>query len=193
MSARLLVLSGTQNPDSPNGRLAGEAARLLALTDVALTLVSLADYPLPLLDAEGPEGDLPENARLLAGRIGAQDGLLLVCPASVLSPSPLLLNALAWVVRAGEQPGERFVRPFARLVVGLASGSGAAGAAGLPTLRAGLTELDAEVLSRQCVVAEGDPFGRGGSRPGEASRSAASLEALVESLLDHTRALGRHL
>ena len=194
MTARILVLAGTCAPASPNGRLAGEAARLLALTDVALTTVSLADYPLPLLDTEEPAEAIPENARRLARRIEAQDGLLLVCPAAPLSPSPHLLNALAWVARApdaaGERAGNRGQNPFARLVVGLASASGADGAAALRALRGGLIALDAEVLGRQCVLA--DP---GGNEPGGGNAPAggsASLERLVESLLDHTLALGRH-
>ncbi|MBB3997717.1 NADPH-dependent FMN reductase [Aureimonas pseudogalii] len=199
MIPRLLVLPGTAIADSGAARLAGEATRLLAVTDVALTAASLADYPLPLFDAEpgvalppaGRSPGLPENARLLAQRLALQDGLLIVAPAVHDGVAPLLANAVAWIAAAArEQPQP--VHPFHRLVVGLASTSHApdGGRAALAPLRAVLQALGAEVVTPQCAVCvAGAPFEASGRLADETYRR--HLDDLAETLLDHARALGR--
>lgn len=195
MIPRLLVLPGTAIADAGAARLAGEATRLLAVTDVALTAASLADYPLPLFDAEpspgGQAANVPENARLLAQRLALQDGLLIVAPAVHDGVAPLLANALAWIAAAArEQPQP--VHPFHRLVVGLASTSHApdGGRAALAPLRALLQALGAEVVTPQCAVCvAGTPFEPSGRLADETHRR--HLDDLAETLLDHARALGR--
>lgn len=194
MTARILVLPGTPRPGAPSVRLAGEATRLLAMTDVALTSASLADYPMPLLeDDEAGEAEIPQNAKLLAQRFALQDGLLVVAPAINAGIPPLLKNALDWTARVSKG-GERPMRPFHRLVVALASAGPdeGGGRLGLVPLRAVFQSLGAEVLTRECHLPNA---GAGFESDGRLANAGvrAALDDLVEALLDHTRALGRQI
>ena len=54
---KILVFPGSTRAGSHNVRLAALAAKELALIDVDVTRISLADYPLPIY-----EGDLEANA-----------------------------------------------------------------------------------------------------------------------------------
>ena len=49
---KILVMAGSLRAGSHNGRLAALVAKELALTEAQVTRISLADYPLPLLDAD---------------------------------------------------------------------------------------------------------------------------------------------
>ena len=193
MSARILVLPGTLASASPNRRLAAEAARLLALSNATVTFLNLADYPLPLLDAEAQgDEDVPGNAVLLAQRMAEQDGLLVVSPECNASVAPLLKNAVDWTSRVRKVKG-RPVQPFRKLVVGLASASSGRGGGllGLIALRSVLQSLGAEVLTAQVTLADAaEGFDGDGCLKDEPARMA--LDALVEQLLEHARVLGRH-
>ncbi|MEF2072128.1 NADPH-dependent FMN reductase [Consotaella aegiceratis] len=193
MSARILVLPGSNRLDSNSRKLAAEAARLLSLTEATITFVNLSDYPLPIYDGDLDEhGTLPENAALLAHRIAAQDGLLVVSPEYNASMPALLKNVLDWVSRVRKVHG-RPVQPFARLVVGLASTSSGpyGGMRALAALRPVMMTLGAEVLTTQCMVANArEGFDDAGRLVDDGARMA--LDGLIASLLDHTRAVGRH-
>ena len=49
---KILVIPGSLRTGSHNARLAALAAKELALAEAEVTRISLADYPLPLFDAE---------------------------------------------------------------------------------------------------------------------------------------------
>ena len=49
---KILVFPGSTRTGSHNAKLAALAAKELALLDVDVTRISLADYPLPLYDAD---------------------------------------------------------------------------------------------------------------------------------------------
>ncbi len=49
---RILVFAGSIRTGSFNARLAAAAARELALLDVDVSLISLADYPMPIYDGD---------------------------------------------------------------------------------------------------------------------------------------------
>lgn len=193
MSPRILVLPGSVRSDSLNRRLAAEAARILALTNATLTLVDLSDYPLAIYDGDDEEEEgIPEPAMRLAERIADQDGLLLVSPEYNASVSPLLKNAIDWVSRVRKIRG-RPTQPFRRLIVALAAASPGrlGGLRGLNALRPICQTLGAEVLTQQVTLADAAKgFDERGRLRDEHARVA--LDALVEQLLGHTRALGRH-
>lgn len=193
MSANILVIPGSARLASHNKRLAAEAARLLALTSATVTLIDLADYPLPIYDGDMEErSGVPDNAMKLAERILAQDGLLLVSPEYNASVSPLLKNAIDWASRV-RKIGGRPVQPFRRLVVGLAAASPGklGGLRGLIALRPICQSLGAEVLTPQVTVPDaGNAFDEKGHLRDEATRIA--LDALVEQLHGQSRVLGRH-
>ena len=193
MSARILVIPGSIRLASYNRRLAQEAARLLALGNATVTLLDLADYPLPIYDGDSEEANGPPALAVqLAERIAEQDGLLLVSPEYNASISPLLKNALDWASRVRKVRGKP-LQPFRHLVVGLASASPGrlGGLRGLVALRPICQALGAEVLTTQLAVHEAaTAFDENGRLAEERQRLA--LDALLEQLIDHAQALGRH-
>ena len=101
---KILVMAGSLRAGSHNGRLAALVAKELALADARVTRISLADYPLPLLDAEvladsGP----PENAVMLKRMLSAHQGVFIASPEYTASVTPLLKNAIDWVTRVRER------------------------------------------------------------------------------------------
>jgi len=105
---RILVFSGSIRSGSFNTRLAAAAAAELARLDAEVSLVSLADYPLPLYDGdlEANEG-IPEPALKLKRQFCGHQGIFIAGPEYNAGITPLLKNAIDWVSRvkeAGEKP-----------------------------------------------------------------------------------------
>src|SRR5215467_14068322 len=104
---KILVLAGSIRTGSFNGKLAAAAARELALAEADVTLISLADYPMPLFDGnlEADSGP-PENACRLKRLMCLQHGVFITSPEYNASITPLLKNTLDWVsrVRDGKEP-----------------------------------------------------------------------------------------
>ncbi len=100
---KILVFAGSIRSGSYNARLAALAAKELTQTEADVTLISLADYPMPLYDgnleaASGP----PENAFKLKRLMGLQHGVFIASPEYNASITPLLKNTLDWVSRVRE-------------------------------------------------------------------------------------------
>jgi chromate reductase, NAD(P)H dehydrogenase (quinone) len=104
---KILVFAGSIRTGSYNARLAALAAKELTLADAEVTLISLADFPMPLYDgnAEAASGP-PENAFKLKRLIGLQQGVFIASPEYNASITPLLKNTLDWIsrVREGKEP-----------------------------------------------------------------------------------------
>jgi chromate reductase, NAD(P)H dehydrogenase (quinone) len=100
---KILVFAGSIRSGSYNARLAALAAKELTQAEADVTLISLADYPMPLYDgnleaASGP----PENAFKLKRLMGLQHGVFIASPEYNASITPLLKNTLDWVSRVRE-------------------------------------------------------------------------------------------
>ena len=190
MIPRFLVLSGSPRPDAPESRLAAEATRLLAASDIALTAASLADYPLPLFEGATPDA-LPQSAWLLAQRLALQDGLLIVSGEHHGGMPAALKNAIDWIAHAAARES-RPLDPFRRLVVALASATPdpCGGRDALGQLRAVLAHLGAEVMTREFRLGESD---QSIDDKGELTRrpDAERLADFLDSTLDHVGALSR--
>ncbi|WAP68991.1 NADPH-dependent FMN reductase [Jiella pelagia] len=193
MNSSILILPGSVRLGSYNRKLASEAMRLLSMTDAVVSRVDLSDYPLPIYDGDiETEAGVPQNAQLIAQRIAAQDGLLIVSPEYNASIPPLLKNAIDWASRV-RKVEERPVQPFKGLVVGLAAASPGSfgGMRGLEAIRIVMRALGAEVLTQQCVVPRAaDGFDENGRLTDDVART--NLESLCERLLDTARSLTRH-
>jgi chromate reductase, NAD(P)H dehydrogenase (quinone) len=107
LAPKILVMAGSLRAGSHNGRLAALVTKELTLAEADVTRISLADYPLPLLDvdlltASGP----PDNAIKLKRMLGAHQGVFIASPEYTASVTPLLKNAIDWVtrVREGDEP-----------------------------------------------------------------------------------------
>jgi chromate reductase, NAD(P)H dehydrogenase (quinone) len=91
---KILVMAGSLRAGSHNGRLAALVAKELTLAEADVTRISLADYPLPLLDPDllataGP----PENAVKLKHMLAAHQGVFIASPEYTASVTPLLKTA----------------------------------------------------------------------------------------------------
>ncbi len=91
----ILVFAGSSREGSLNTKLATLAARKLAAAGATVKQISLADYPLPLVDATG-FGNAPQAAHDLRALIDAHDGLYIASPEYNAGYAPALKNALDW-------------------------------------------------------------------------------------------------
>jgi chromate reductase, NAD(P)H dehydrogenase (quinone) len=120
---KILVIPGSLRTGSHNARLAALAAKELALTEAEVTRISLADFPLPIYDADlelksGP----PANARQLKRMIEAHQGIFIVGPEYNASITPLIKNTIDWVSRVRED-GEAPLAVFRHRVFALGAAS----------------------------------------------------------------------
>ena len=134
---KILIMAGSLRAGSHNARLAALAAKEFALADADVTRISLADYPLPLMDADLLAGSgMPRQAMELKTMLMAHQGVFIASPEYSASISPLLKNAIDWMSRPGER-GEPSYASFKGRVfaVGSAANGAAGGVRGLMALR----------------------------------------------------------
>ena len=155
--AKILIFAGSIRSGAYSGKTADAAMKEMALQGADITRISLADYPLPIMnqDFEAQNG-VPENAIKLARQISAHDGVLIATPEYNGSIPPLLKNAIDWVSRV-KNDGGRPLRPYPGKVVALCSSSDGhfAGIRSINHLRAVLSHIGMEVISAQVSVPEG--------------------------------------
>jgi chromate reductase len=186
---KILVFAGSVRSGSYNARLAALAAKELTQAEADVTLISLADYPMPLYDgnleaASGP----PDNAFKLKRLMGLQHGVFIASPEYNASITPLLKNTLDWVSRVRE--GKE--RPLAAykgraFALGAASNGTYGGMRSLMALRQVL-ELGcgALVIPEQVAVREAaSAFDEGDNLKDE--RTAGLLKAVVQRLIELAR------
>ena len=119
---KILVLPGSTRAGSYNVKLAALAAKELTLLDVDVTRISLADYPLPLYEADVDVRGQPDNAVKLKQMIMAHQGVFIASPEYSASVTPLLKNAIDWVSRVRER-GDPTYAAFTGRVFAIASAS----------------------------------------------------------------------
>jgi len=99
-SPKILVFAGSIRTGAFSGKLAAAAAKELALNDADVTLISLADYPLPIFNGDlEKESGIPENAKKLARLIAANQGVFITTPEYNNSLPALLKNTIDWISR----------------------------------------------------------------------------------------------
>ncbi len=184
MAANILVFAGSVRIGAFSGRMAEAAVKELAAQGAEVTRMTLADYPLPIMDENlEQEHRIPENAMRL-GRLFAQhDGLMICSPEYNASIPPLLKNTIDWVSRISHD-GEKPFRPYRDLTVGLCSTSNGnfAGLRGLYHLRAVLMNVGTQIVTEQCSVARAsEAFNDDGTL--KDGRNANMLSAVCRSLI----------
>jgi len=104
---RLLAFAGSARKGSFNHAVARAAAQSARSAGADVELIDLADYALPLFDAdlESAEG-MPEHARRLKEQFRAADGFLVASPEYNSAYSPLMKNTIDWCSRpeSNEEP-----------------------------------------------------------------------------------------
>jgi NAD(P)H-dependent FMN reductase len=188
---KILVIPGSLHLASHNVRLAALAAKELALAEAEVTRISLADYPLPLFDAEmmaeiGP----PQHAVQLQRMLEAHQGVFVTSPEYSASVTPLVKNTIDWLSRSrgrGEPNYAAFRnRAFA---IGAASSGPNGGTRSLMALRQ-ILELGcgALVIPEQIAVGNaGEAFDDMDNLKDQSD--AAALKAMARRLVELARAL----
>lgn len=153
---RILVLAGSLRTGSYNRLLAKAAAQQLETLNAQVTLLDLADYPLPIYDGDLEQASgVPTIARELHAVIASHQGVFIASPEYNASVSPLLLNAIAWVSRVNENGGKltAFGQPV--FALGSASPGNFGGYRGLLALRQLLAwTLQSQVLPQVVAVGQ---------------------------------------
>ncbi len=193
MAAKILVFSGSIRTGSFNTKLAKAAIKVLAEQGAEVTEISLADYPLPIMDEDlEAEKGVPENAVKLARLFQAHDGLFIACPEYNASIPPLLKNTLDWISRV-KSSSDGDIKPYPGLHVGLGAASPGAlgGMRGLYHVRAVLMTVGTQVVSEQASIsAAHNAFGDDDMPKDE--RQLNALKSTCGSLLQHaTEGRGR--
>jgi chromate reductase, NAD(P)H dehydrogenase (quinone) len=186
---KILAFSGSIRRDSWNRKLIQAAVDATRAAGGDVTLIDLADYPLPLYDGDLEEREgLPDSALRLKALFKEHDALLIASPEYNSSIPPLLKNALDWVSR--EWQGESGLVPYQNKVAAIMGASPGAlgGMRMLPHLRQILNTLGVLTLPGQFSLAHADTAF---DAENGALKSPARLHALVLELVNTTTALTR--
>jgi len=193
MSAvKILVIPGSLRTGSHNARLAAAAVHEFALAGIDVTLLSLADYALPIYDADlEAKSGVPRNATALKRMVGAHHGVLIVSPEYNSAPPALVKNAIDWmsrVVDPHETQGQVFrERAFA---LSAASEGKLGGARCLAALRLILSGCRAPVIPNQLTLSFAHEAYDDNDRLKHPADIAA-LQAMVRQLIDFAQQMMR--
>ena len=150
---RILAFAGSLRKDSYNKKLVAVAAAGTRNAGAEVTLIDLADYPLPVFneDLETAEG-APQSATRLKNEMKSHDGFLIGCPEYNSSITAALKNAIDWASRPA--PDEESLVCFKGKVAVLVSTSPGAlgGLRGLVHVRAILSNIHVLVLPDQKAI-----------------------------------------
>ncbi|MBS9477255.1 NADPH-dependent FMN reductase [Ancylobacter radicis] len=179
---RILTFAGSIRTGSYSAALAALAAKELSSLDCEPVLISLADYPLPIYDAdhEASEG-VPAPAMQLRDQLASADGVFIVTPEYNAGVPPLLKNAIDWASRAKGQ-GDPFTKPV--FAIGCTSPGALGGYRASMMLRQVLAlGLNGLVLAEQAMVAgAGNAFAEDGGLKDE--RAQQRLRTLMTTLIE---------
>jgi NAD(P)H-dependent FMN reductase len=180
---KILAFAGSARRESWNKKLITLATARARELGAEVTLLDMADYPLPLFDGDLETRDgVPENASRLRQLMVEHDGLLLCCPEYNSSITPLLKNTIDWTSRPAE--GVPSLIAYRGKVVCLLSASpgGFGGLRGLVTVRSIFGNIGALVIPDSfSLAAAHTAFADDGSLldAGVAARLDKALAALV--------------
>jgi chromate reductase len=188
---KILVIPGSLRSGSHNVRLAALATKELAQVEAEVTRISLADFPLPIFDADLSQADgPPPNAVKLKRLVCAHRGVFIASPEYNASITPLIKNTIDWIstVREGGEPQLAAYqdRVFA---LGAASPGRSGGMQSLIALRQVLA-----VGCRALVIPEQITIPNAASAFDEMdqltdARAAAQLKTVARRLTDYARLL----
>tara|TARA_R110002167_G_scaffold322904_1_gene528750 strand:- start:756 stop:1331 length:576 start_codon:yes stop_codon:yes gene_type:complete len=182
MSAKILAFAGSARRDSFNKKLVRIAARGAEAAGAEVTLIDLADFPMPIFDGDLEAGEgIPEKARELRGLMLAHNALLIAAPEYNSGITPLLKNAIDWTSRPDGDVGQ--LAAYGGKVAALVSASPGAlgGLRGLFHVRYVLSNIRVTVLPDQVAVGQsGSSFDAAGELSDDARRQ--QVEAVGAAL-----------
>lgn len=188
MTPRILVFAGSVRTGAYSGKVADVAQTELARQGADVTRISLADYPLPLMDQDlEAEKGIPESAHRLGRQIATHDAVLICTPEYNGSIPPLLKNAIDWVSRIRRDNGKPItIYPGKVAAICSSSDGHFAGIRSANHLRAVLSHIQMEVIAPQVSVPNADEaFDADGNFREERLRKG--MERLCKTLIAHAR------
>ncbi len=188
---RILAFAGSARRDSYNKKLIRIAAEAAKVAGAEVTLIDLADYPLPIMDEDVEKAGFPQNATSLKQLFLEHDGLLISCPEYNSSITPLLKNTIDWVSRP--QPNEPRLAAYINKVATLmaASPGGLGGLRGLVHVRSILQNIGVIVLPDQRAVPQAhQAFDDTGNLKDEPMQQG--VQALGQGLVKFLERLGKY-
>ena len=130
-TARILAFAGSSRKESWNRKVLEVAAAGARDAHAEVTVVNLADYPMPIYNADWHEANgVPPAMRALRALMMASNGLLIASPEYNTSITPLLKNTIDWLSQ--DVDDESGYAPFTDKVGGLMGASNG----GFGTIRA---------------------------------------------------------
>jgi NAD(P)H-dependent FMN reductase len=188
MNPKILVFAGSTRTGAYSGKVADVAQKELALQGAEVTRISLADYPLPIMDQDlEAEKGIPENAYKLGRLIAAHDAVLICTPEYNGSIPPLVKNTIDWVSRIHRDNG-RPISIYPGKVAAICSSSDGhfAGIRSAAHLRAVLSHIQMEVIAPQVSVPNADEAFDADGEFGE-ERLRKGMTRLCSTLITHAR------
>ena len=181
---RILAFAGSARRDSFNKKLIKIAVAGAEAAGANVTLIDLADFPLPLFNQnlEAEQGP-PAKATELKQLFFENDGLLMSCPEYNSSLAPLWKNTIDWVSR--QAPGEGSLAAYKGKVATIMSASPGrlGGLRGLVHVRSVLGNIGVVVLPDQVAVSDAqNAFAPDGTLKDDKLRQ--SVEGLGRSLAE---------
>lgn len=187
----ILILAGSIRTGSYSQQCADAYAGNLVNHDCSITRITLADYPLPIMDEDLEKASgIPENAIKLARLFHQHDAVIMVTPEYNGSLPPLLKNAIDWVSRVSNHDGKPII-PYRNKLCAIASSSPGmmGGVSALGHLRDILVRLGMQVISEQLALGGASKAFDNMDRLAN-ERSAAILDSACSSLVEKARLLG---
>ena len=191
MAAKILAFSGSLRKESYNQQLVEHAAEHARHRGAEVTIISLADYPMPIYNQDDEDASgIPEHALKFRELMKTHSGFIIGCPEYNSSITGALKNAIDWASRPKE--GERPLECFAGKIVALtaASPGGLGGLRGLDHVREILHNIQCHVVPGMVSVASAhEAFDDKGQLKNE--RTRGMLESLMGNLVRTCDALGK--
>ncbi len=128
MTAQILAFAGSARKNSWNKKLVQYAARVAKEQGAIVTVIDLADYPMPIYDGDLEETDgVPETAKALKKLMCDHDGILIASPEYNSEIPPLVKNIVDWVSRPDPGDERRLVAYSGKTAAVLSAAPGALG------------------------------------------------------------------
>ena len=186
---RILAFAGSTRKDSWNKKLIAIADAAARQAGGEVTLVDLAEYPMPLYDGDLEKNEgIPPNGKKFKELLKSHHGLLISAPEYNSSITGVLKNAIDWASRP--EPNEPGLVAFIGKVAGLMAASPGAlgGLRGLVHVRAILGNIQVLVIPEQFTIASAhEAFNPDGSLKDE--KKQATLEGIAKKVVSVTARL----
>jgi len=186
---KILAFSGSARKNSFNQRLVKIAAQGAEQAGAEVTVINLADFPMPIFNQDDEaEHGIPDAARAFKNLLIEHDGFLIASPEYNSAFSPLLKNAIDWASRreGDEAPLLAYRGKVAAIMA--ASPGALGGLRGLVFLRLLLSNIGVTVLPEQQAIVQADKALHPDGYLNDAQLQAAVLN-LGAKLADATRKL----